>query len=58
MQPTLPLRMMFPAVQLMNGFRAVFVLLAIEKVLIVPAITAASLPGLYCMPTPIAWWRL
>jgi len=49
-QPALPLWMLFLAVQLVDVFWAVFVLLGVEKVRIVPGITATNPLDLYYMP--------
>ena len=48
--PTVPLWLLFIAVQLLDVFWAPFVLLGIEKVRIVPGITASSPLDLYYMP--------
>ena len=49
-KPSLPLWLLFLAVQLVDVFWALFVLLGIEKVRIVPGITASSPLDLYYMP--------
>lgn len=49
-KPTLPLWLLFLAVQLVDVFWAIFVLLGIEKVRIVPGITATNPLDLYYMP--------
>jgi hypothetical protein len=49
-KPTLPLWILFLAVQLVDVFWAIFVLLGIEKVRIVPGITATNPLDLYYMP--------
>ncbi|MGD8712372.1 MAG: hypothetical protein PVG50_05990 [Thiohalophilus sp.] len=49
-KPALPLWLLFLAVQLVDVFWAVFVLLGIEKVRIVPGITATNPLDLYYMP--------
>ena len=49
-KPSLPLWLLFLAVQLVDVFWAMFVLLGIEKVRIVPGITASSPLDLYYMP--------
>jgi hypothetical protein len=49
-KPTLPLWVLFLAVQLVDVFWAIFVLLGIEKVRIVPGITATNPLDLYYMP--------
>ena len=60
-RPTLPLWLLFLAVQIVDVFWAVFVLLGIEKVRIVPGITATNPLDLYYMPythgllTSILW---
>ncbi len=48
--PSIPLWGLFVAVQLLDGFWAPFVLLGIEKVRIVPGITASNPLDLYYMP--------
>ena len=48
--PTVPLWVLFIAVQLLDVFWAPFVLLGIEKVRIVPGITASNPLDLYYMP--------
>jgi hypothetical protein len=48
--PTIPLWALFVAVQLLDVFWAPFVLLGIEKVRIVPGITASNPLDLYYMP--------
>jgi hypothetical protein len=47
---TLPLWLLFVAVQLVDVFWAIFILLGIEKVRIVPGITASNPLDLYYMP--------
>jgi hypothetical protein len=49
-QPTIPLWLLFLAVQIVDVFWAIFVLLGIEKVRIVPGITATNPLDLYYMP--------
>jgi hypothetical protein len=49
-EKTLPLWLLFVAVQLVDVFWAVFVLLGVEKVRIVPGITASNPLDLYYMP--------
>jgi hypothetical protein len=49
-KPTIPLWLLFLAVQLVDVFWAIFVLLDIEKVRIVPGITATNPLDLYYMP--------
>ncbi|MGD2054058.1 MAG: hypothetical protein PVG45_08110 [Gammaproteobacteria bacterium] len=49
-KPALPLWVLFLAVQLVDVFWAIFVLLGIEKVRIVPGITATNPLDLYYMP--------
>ncbi len=49
-KPALPLWLLFLAVQLVDVFWAIFVLLGIEKVRIVPGITATNPLDLYYMP--------
>jgi hypothetical protein len=49
-KPALPLWLLFVAVQLVDVFWAIFVLLGIEKVRIVPGITATNPLDLYYMP--------
>ena len=49
-KPALPLWLLFLAVQLVDVFWAVFVLIGIEKVRIVPGITATNPLDLYYMP--------
>lgn len=49
-EKTLPLWLLFVAVQIVDVFWAVFVLLGIENVRIVPAITASNPLDLYYMP--------
>jgi hypothetical protein len=49
-RPTLPLWVLFLAVQLVDVFWAIFVLFGIEKVRIVPGITATNPLDLYFMP--------
>ena len=49
-KPALPLWLLFLAVQLVDVFWAIFVLLDIEKVRIVPGITATNPLDLYYMP--------
>ena len=49
-KPSLPLWLLFLAVQLVDVFWAMFVLLGIENVRIVPGITASSPLDLYYMP--------
>ena len=49
-KPTLPLWILFLAVQLVDVFWAIFVLFGIEKVRIVPGITATNPLDLYYMP--------
>jgi hypothetical protein len=48
--PSIPLWVLFVAVQLLDVFWAPFVLLGIEKVRIVPGITASNPLDLYYMP--------
>jgi len=48
--PTIPLWALFVAVQLLDVFWAPFILLGIEKVRIVPGITASNPLDLYYMP--------
>ncbi|MDX1823206.1 MAG: hypothetical protein R3354_00730 [Thiohalomonadales bacterium] len=50
LKPTLPLWLLFLAVQLVDVFWAIFVLTGIEKVRIVPGITATNPLDLYYMP--------
>ena len=47
---TIPLWVLFLAVQLLDVFWSIFVLLGIEKVRIVPGITVANPLDLYYMP--------
>ncbi|MGD8560390.1 MAG: hypothetical protein PVG89_17385 [Gammaproteobacteria bacterium] len=60
-KPALPLWLLFLAVQIVDVFWAIFVLLGIEKVRIVPGITATNPLDLYYMPythgllTSILW---
>lgn len=49
-KPSIPLWVLFLAVQIVDVFWAIFVLLGIEKVRIVPGITAANPLDLYYMP--------
>jgi hypothetical protein len=49
-KPAIPLWVLFLAVQLLDVFWAIFVLLGIEKVRIVPGITAVNPLDLYYMP--------
>jgi hypothetical protein len=49
-EPRLPLWLLFIAVQLVDVLWAVFVLLGIEKVRIIPGITASNPLDLYYMP--------
>ena len=49
-KPSIPLWVLFLAVQLVDVFWAIFVLLGIEKVRIVPGITATNPLDLYYMP--------
>jgi hypothetical protein len=49
-EPRIPLWVLFLAVQLVDVFWAVFVLLGIEKVRVVPGITASNPLDLYYMP--------
>jgi len=49
-KPAIPLWLLFIAVQLVDVFWAIFVLLGIEKVRIVPGITATNPLDLYYMP--------
>jgi hypothetical protein len=49
-KPVLPLWLLFLAVQLVDVFWAIFILLGIEKVRIVPGITATNPLDLYYMP--------
>jgi hypothetical protein len=49
-KPSVPLWVLFLAVQLVDVFWAIFVLLGIEKVRIVPGITATNPLDLYYMP--------
>ena len=50
MRKSIPLWVLFIAVQLLDVFWSIFVLLGIEKVRIVPGITAANPLDLYYMP--------
>jgi hypothetical protein len=49
-KPSIPLWVLFLAVQLVDVFWAIFILLGIEKVRIVPGITATNPLDLYYMP--------
>ena len=49
-QRTIPLWVLFVAVQLLDVFWSIFVLLGIEKVRIVPGITKTNPLDLYYMP--------
>ena len=49
-EPRVPLRLLFVAAQLVDVFWDVFVLLGIEKLRLVPGITAANPLDLYYMP--------
>ena len=50
LKPSIPLGLLFLAVQLVDVFWAVFVILGVEKVRIVPGITATNPLDLYYMP--------
>lgn len=50
LKPSIPLWLLFLAVQLVDVFWAIFVILGVEKVRIVPGITATNPLDLYYMP--------
>ena len=50
LRPSIPLWLLFLAVQLVDVFWAIFVILGVEKVRIVPGITATNPLDLYYMP--------